>query len=223
MAVFDPRSRRILLRVVYEGARGVGKTTNLRKLADELQTLGVRPPTAWSPCAGESAYFESFHVPAGRVGDLPVHCLVVAAPGHPVLGARRRAMSLGADVSIVVTRSDEAGALDACATLAERRGPTIVQANAQDRPGALDAYALGARVPAAAAVVEACALDGSGVVDTFLRAMQRAVADLSAPEGSVRVARARDEARLSEALRDHDLDRRWAAERCLEALEAELG
>lgn len=222
MAHFDPGPRHILLRVVYEGARGVGKTTNLRGLARQFETLGVGAPAASRPCAGESAYFESFLVRAGVVCDLPLVCRVVAAPGHPALAPRRAQLSRSADVAVVVTRSDEAGVLDARAVLARRRGPTIVQANAQDRAGALDEQAFCRALARPASVVEACALDGRGVVDTFLRALQLVSAELSDPAARVAVARGRDEAALLEALRDEALDRRWAAERCLEALAMEL-
>ncbi|MBX3259198.1 MAG: hypothetical protein KF782_05860 [Labilithrix sp.] len=230
MAVFDPRERRMCIRIVYDGGAGAGKTTNLHQLAHLF--AAQRTADVYSPreIEGRTLYFDWLQIRGGLVGGFPLTSQVVSVPGQVVLTERRRHLLASADAVVYVAESSRSGvarAIEGLALLDElaRSRPEppvlVVQANKQDRPGALRGpellEALGHEdVPC----VEAIARDGVGVVETMV-ATVRAVAQkmserLEREEVCVPLEWMEDAGSVLRRLERIEIDPEWAAEMALE-------
>ena len=233
MAVFDPIEERLCLRVVYDGAAGAGKTTNVRQLA--VLFAAQRRSQVISPATigDKTLFFDWLQISAGAVCGLPLICQVVSVPGQAAFTARRRRLLASADVVVFVCDSRTAelerarGALSVLDDLEGERA-LVLQANKQDHA---DALAGGAVVAAlgrpGAAVVEAIATEGIGVIDTFVSAVRsaaRAIESRSEKDGGLRlpVRRAEDERALLHTLAAVPIDRYGAAEILLEEAAATM-
>lgn len=230
MAVFDPTEQRMCLRVVYDGAAGAGKTTNVRQLGSLF--AHQRATEVYSPAelCGRTLYFDWMQIAAGVVSGFPLLCQVVSVPGQAALAERRRHLLASADVVVVVCDSSKGaiertrGMLPLTDELALPWGdpiPVVVQANKQDQRDAMDGNAIVARIGRSNVhVVEAIATEGIGVVDTFVAAVRSATRALQArlEQGalSVPVRRAEDERQLLAELARVPIDRYGAAELVLE-------
>ncbi len=236
MAIFDPREQRVVIRIVYDGAAGAGKTTNLRQLAALFSAQ--RPTEVHSPgeLAGRTLYFDWMQVRAGALAGIPLLCQIISVPGQVVLTPRRRHLLESADVVVYVCDSSATVAsssgegLSVFDAIARERGgdlPLVVQANKQDQRDALSADALGrALARPDVSVIEAVATEGVGVVDTFVAAIRTLSQRMqsSAEAGNlrleVRCAEAQDAAFARVAARE--VDPEWAAEMFLEEASREL-
>lgn len=192
MTAFDRKLGHIIVRVVYDGPAGAGKTENLKRLVEtftsqrrgELMSPGERE--------GSTSYFDWLYLNGGVVAGHPLRAQLVTVPGRSVLTRRRWQVVKTADVIVFVCESTVRGAKEARRWLELLRAnlaasdpppPIVVQANKQDLPGALDreelASALG--LPSDGEVVVASAVSGAGVRDTVVRAI-RAAAGLAERE-----------------------------------------
>lgn len=200
MAAFDPRQQRMCVRVVYDGVASAGKTTNLRQLAEIFATQRTCELITPGEVDGRTLYFDWLQIAAGMVRGFPLLCQVISVPGQVVLTPRRRHLLSTADAIVHVCDSDqdalvrtrEALALvDEVATERGSRVPLVIQANKQDRAGALGGQALLAALGRGPLpVVEAIASDGIGVIDTFVSAVRGIVRDIQArvEAGDVRIS-----------------------------------
>lgn len=226
-ARFDPATGRRVIHVVYDGARGAGKTTNVAWLghAFEHARLSARRSRE---LAGATTSFDWLALRAGVRDGLPVQVTVIGTPGLRGLAARRARIIAEADVVVLVCDATQAG------LRAARRGssfdgatPVVVQANHQDRPGAADArdVAVTLGLPDAPAF-GAVARSGRGVVDTFLAALRAAHEDHDerrARGERVVVGPALSPARLATALEQVPVDTAACAEHLLLAAAISLG
>ncbi len=236
MPIYDPVEQRMTLRVVYDGVACAGKTTNLRQLFRLF--AAQRSSDVFSPAEmhGRTLFFDWMQIAAGVVCGFPVLCQVVSVPGQVVLTPRRKHLLASADVVVFVCESNDAGVASARHALAlqdaiaRERGeslPVIVQANKQDRVGALDgASVLRALGREGAPVVEAIASDGIGVVDTFVTAVRTVARIMQARAETanlrVRVQRASTAEHVLATLSVEVVDPEWMAEMLLEEAEAAL-
>lgn len=183
MPVFDLEEQKVVARVVYDGAAGAGKTTNLRQLAT-LFTV-VRRSQLFTPVElnGRTLYFDWLQIAGGLVAGLPLLCQAVTVPGQTALAPRRRHLLRSADAVVFVCDSAPgslAKTRRSLALLEEERArramdvPLVVQANKQDAPGALSAAELLAELglPSGTPVVTARADDGGGVLETWVLAVR---------------------------------------------------
>lgn len=188
MPAWDEPSRRIVLRIVYDGPGFAGKTTNLSALAGFFTTRRRSELITPEAIEERTQYFDWMDLDGGLVQGYTLRCRLLTVPGQRRLAGRREALLRTADAVVLVCESTRGGALQAYrmldvmgARLERIRSdvpPLIVQANKQDLPGALtpeevrDALALDASVP----VVAARASAGAGVRETLVLAI-RAAAD----------------------------------------------
>ena len=230
MPIFDPVEQRMVLRVVYDGVAFAGKTTNLRQLCLLFAAQRSREVVTPSELRGRTLYFDWLPIAAGVARGIPLLSHVLSVPGQGALLPRRRHLLATADAVVFVCESDEAGVESAREGLAlydeiaRERGrplPLVLQANKQDRPGALDGKtivrALGREETP---FVEAIASDGIGVVDTFVQSIRHLVRELEAELPEIPVRRAESAAELLARLCDEHLDPEWAAEMFLEEAQA---
>jgi len=185
MATYDVTGGRIVLTIAYDGARGAGKSTNVRALADALDGTELREGGAEDPAAFDWAVLR-----AGSLQGVPVLARLVGPPASPGLEAWRRHVLASADAVVLVCEATPRGLLAARgavptlrSVLRERAVPVVTQANKSDLatalPHELVARALGFPTHLARA---AAAASGRGVVDTFLAALHAAGRRLEATE-----------------------------------------
>ncbi len=230
MAAFDLVHQRMCVRVVFDGAAGAGKTTNLRQLAEIFATQ--RTCELFSPAEldGRTLYFDWLQLAAGMVCGFPLLCQVISVPGQLVLTPRRRHLLTTADAVVHVCESDEGSlgraraGLELVDEVSRARGeplPLVIQANKQDRPRAMSGAAvLAAFGRPGLPVVEAIAAEGIGVVDTFVSAVRAVVRSIQAriEVGAFRVAvrSAESAAGLLGRLSSEAIDPEWELEMLLE-------
>ncbi|MBX3207303.1 MAG: GTPase domain-containing protein [Labilithrix sp.] len=234
MAVFDPSEQRICVRVVYDGAAGAGKTTNLRQLGGHFAAQRTTEVSSPAELRGRTLYFDWLQIAAGAVCGFPLICQVISVPGQAAFTARRRHLLAAADVVVFVcdsSRSAVRRALDALLLADELILPTgepmpvVIQANKQDRVDAIDGKALLAAVQRPSVhVVEAIATEGIGVLDTFVSAVRTAARAIQGrvdrDELRIPVRRAEDEHQLLAQVASVPIDRYGAAELLLEEASA---
>ena len=184
MAVFDPETQRIIVRVVYDGPAGAGKTTNLRQLCSMFTTRRrgeLIVPEEWD---GRTMYFDWLSLEGGLVGGYKVQCHLLTVAGQRVLAHRRSKILQRADVVVFVCDSSGAslarsrtGLRTLQSFLRTRTGatpPLVVQANKQDLPDAwsvervTEALELDPTIP----VIAARAAEGVGVRETVVLAIR---------------------------------------------------
>lgn len=232
MAVYDLAHRRLCVRVVYDGPAAAGKTTNVRQLAGAFASQRWGELETREELAGRTLWFDWLQIRAGVVWGLPLVCQIVTVPGQAGLTPRRRRLLASADVVVFVCDSTADGlersreavrlAVDDGATV-----PRVLQANQQDRAGAVAPEEVAAAIGVdASAVIGAIARDGIGVVDTFVaavRALTRSLED-RVRRGDLRVEAAamEDSRSVRRRLEALAIDREDAAEMVLEEAAAQL-
>ncbi len=190
MALFDPGSGMLVVRIVYDGLAHAGKTTNLQRLCGFFAAR--RRSELYTPESldGRTGFFDWLRLDAGLVMGHRLRCHMITVPGQAAHAERRDRLLAMADVVVFVCDSRPHQVLKARARFdsirsgLERTGGTrqrlLLQANKQDLPGALPAGELAAILEAdlAAQVVLAEAVSGVGVRETAVLAI-RAAADLA--------------------------------------------
>lgn len=184
MAQVDFSERQLTLKLVYYGPPLSGKTTNLERLHSQVEKQSRGRLMTLDTRDDRTLFFDLLPI-FFRTSKLSFRVKVYTVPGQPLHDATRRVVLRGADGIAFIADSDRQAAasnkrsygemmknIDALG-MKRKRIPVVVQYNKQDLPDALssaeiDALAADSREP----VVPACALDGRGVVDTFLRLLR---------------------------------------------------
>lgn len=173
-------NREVILKVVYSGPALSGKTTNLERLhailpnKEERQFLTV-------PTANERTLFFDF-LSIGDVfeGGFKVRCHAYTVPGQVIYKEARKVVLRGVD-GIVMVYDSQASAIKANKAALEEltvflgeQGqdpnnlPIVVQYNKRDLPDILPVSTLETELnPWMAPFVEAVAIEGKGVLETF--------------------------------------------------------
>jgi len=184
MATLDPRSDAVVIRIVYDGAPGAGKTTSVRALGRGLASEVVTP----AEVDGRTLYFDWLDYTGGLFEGRRIRCQIISVPGQTMLAPRRRRLLESADAIVFVGDSTPAGfAVDrgylggVRSVLDNLAGPSVgivFQANKRDCPGAIPIESvrsmldeLGLRV----AVIESVATDGNGIREAFVFAVRLAL------------------------------------------------
>lgn len=189
MAVYEPESDRLVVRVVYDGPGRAGKTTNLEQLA---RIFGNKPGSALQvhPAAsGQTLFFDWFSFDGGLIDGHNLEIQLVTVPGRRSLDHRRAKILQTADVVVLVCDSAPSGlepARETLESLLEHLGaradevPFVVQANKQDLPHALLPHEFGAQLDLGGdvPVVGAQASAGIGVRETAIHAIRAAVREM---------------------------------------------
>ncbi|UJR85378.1 hypothetical protein [Sandaracinus amylolyticus] len=188
MARFDRETGQLVLRVVYDGPSRAGKTTNVRSLASLLPVSRrsmVRTP-AETP-GGSTLRYDLLEVDVGRVdsarGEHLARCEVFSVPGQLSLASQRVALLAAADVAVLVLDATPGARRRNRVSLEALRAfrasglledvPLVLQANKQDVAGALSGAALATELDIPARrVIDAIAVRGEGVRETFFAALE---------------------------------------------------
>ncbi|HEY4243738.1 MAG TPA: hypothetical protein VGM88_28190 [Kofleriaceae bacterium] len=187
MAILDRDRDVIVLRIVYDGRAGAGKTTTVRALGERLGR-GVTTPEA----SGErTLYFDWADYTGGLFEGYRLRCQIVTVPGQVMLAHRRTYLLGTADAIVYVADMTAANLAAELAALRRLReglssvaGPdaapvgVVLQVNKRDQPEALGIGALRDALDAVAlpiAIIESTATDGAGVREAFVFAIRLAL------------------------------------------------
>jgi hypothetical protein len=184
MAVLDPRSDTVVIRVVYDGAPMAGKSTSLSALGAGLGA-DVFSPTE---VGGRTLYFDWLDYTGGLFEGRRIRCQIISVPGQATLAPRRRRLLESADAIVFVADSTAAGLnsdrgyLAALyQVMARLDGPpvgVVLQANKRDHAEAVpiaDIRCLLDEVGLRIGVIESVATDGIGVREAFVFAVRLAL------------------------------------------------
>ena len=184
MAILDPRSDAVVIRVVYDGAPMAGKSTSVRALGRGLGGEVSSP----AEVSGRTLYFDWLDYTGGLFEGRRIRCQIISVPGQATLAPRRRRLLESADVIVFVGDSTPAGLaadrsyLGGLQTVLDRLpGPpvgVVFQANKRDHAEAVPIDTvrsmlaeLGLRV----GVVESVATESLGIREAFVFAVRLAL------------------------------------------------
>lgn len=183
MALLDPTTNEIVIRVVYDGPPEAGKTTSIRALATSLSQTAETPEENET---GRTQWFDWMEYVGGRFEGSQIRCQIVSVPGQRELGQRRTALLATADVIVFVgdTTADQfETSIVYLDELREMRDAVVAvgivfQANKRDLSTSLPMEEIRARIGDArweVGVVESIALDGTGIREAFVYAVRLAL------------------------------------------------
>lgn len=184
MAVLDPTTNEVVIRVVYDGPPEAGKTTSVRALATSFRQATETPEES---SAGRTQWFDWMEYVGGRFEGSQIRCQIISVPGQRELGHRRVALLGSADVIVFVGDSTSERFdvsleyLDELRALRDTSLATVgivFQANKRDRPSAIAMPEIRRQIGEArweVGIVESIATDGTGIREAFVYAVRLAL------------------------------------------------
>lgn len=186
MPIFDTKHHRIIIRIVYDGPEGVGKSTNVWRLRGSFTPN--RRSEVYSPVEieGRTHFFDWLTVDGGTISGLPLRIQILSTPGRAEFARRRNQLLREADATVFVCESTQSGIaaaaklLDECVARNIEREPCfgslVIQANKQDLSESLppEDVRRGLQLPEHLPCIGATACEGIGVSDAFVLAVRRA-------------------------------------------------
>jgi signal recognition particle receptor subunit beta len=208
MPIYDSLSRRLVVRVVYDGPGASGKTTNMQEICRRYPVS--KRTELYTPGAlkGRTMFFDWMELDLSAKSKLPIRVQLLSVTGQEMRSYRRRPLIKSADCVVFVCDSrpehlayTRQRLLLLQRYLRERRPavPYLIQANKQDMPGALTPSELVAQLRWRREIptLPAVASSGQGVIETFQQAAKAAaryarsvvmMAGVSAIEGTPETA-----------------------------------
>jgi signal recognition particle receptor subunit beta len=189
VAVYDPETNKLVVRVVYDGPGMAGKTTNLQQICSFFAPQRRSGLYTGTTAAARTLCLDWMHIDGGLVRGHDLRCHLLTVPGQAVLSRRRQMLLSMADAAVFVLESTEAGLADAlpmwhsllaCTGGPQQGVPLVIQANKQDLPGAIGTAELRRRwdVDASIPITTAEAASGDGVRETVVLAIRGAAVQL---------------------------------------------
>ena len=189
MAIVDAATRRITIKIVYYGCALGGKTTNLETLQRLTDPKNEKGMTSIATQDDRTLFFDLMPFDLGQIGGLKVYCKVYTVPGQLHYETTRRQVLGGVDGVVLVVDSskekqkDNAWSADNLRFNLRTHGydpdkiPTVLQWNKRDLPEAMSIGELELQFnPNDLPTQEAVAVTGAGVVDTFAKILEIAIA-----------------------------------------------
>ncbi|HTU65044.1 MAG TPA: GTPase domain-containing protein [Steroidobacteraceae bacterium] len=184
MAVIDPHSQAVVIRIAYDGAPMAGKSTSVRALGRGLGASVVTPQEV----SGRTLYFDWLDYTGGLFEGRSIRCQVISVPGQSSLAPRRQRLLEQSDVVVYVGDStpdafenDRVCLGSLCRILGGIEGPpvgVVLQANKRDRPDAVPVDRIRRmldELDLRVGVVESVATDGAGIREAFVFAVRLAL------------------------------------------------
>jgi mutual gliding-motility protein MglA len=182
VAQVDFAERQLTLKLVYYGPPLSGKTSNLRALHAKVDKLNRGRLMTLDTRDDRTLFFDLLPI-FFRTASFSFRIKVYTVPGQPVHEATRKIVLAGTDGVVFVADSspDQQQANRASwqnlvanlATFALDQIPIVVQYNKRDLPNVLPIDQVDRFGDPFRRVVEACAKDGKGVVQTFFELVGR--------------------------------------------------
>jgi hypothetical protein len=184
MAIIDPRSDEVVVRIVYDGAPLAGKTSSVRALGRGLGGEVITP----AEVNGRTLFFDWLDYTGGLFEGRRIRCQIVSVPGQATLAPRRRQLLESADAIVFVgdsspegfeaDRSYLTGLVQVLAGVPAPPVGVVLQANKRDHANAVPVPAIREMLDTIglrAAVVESVALESNGVREAFVFAVRLAL------------------------------------------------
>ena len=185
MIEFDELEQRLLLKLVYYGPALSGKTTNLLQLHEQLRRDGRGDLMVLDTKDDRTIYFDLLPFFLVAPSGLKIKIKVFTVPGQVRHDATRKAVLQRADGVAFIADSQLAEVRNNANSFANLeanlafvglnidRLPLVVQFNKRDLPGVLpEAEIRQTWEPTGIPVFLASALNGDGVVETFVRLLE---------------------------------------------------
>jgi signal recognition particle receptor subunit beta len=185
MPIYDSLSRRLVVRVVYDGPGASGKTTNMQEICRRYPVS--KRTELYTPGAlkGRTMFFDWMELDLSAKSKLPIRVQLLSVTGQEMRSYRRRPLIKSADCVVFVCDSrpehlayTRQRLLLLQRYLRERRPavPYLIQANKQDMPGALSPESLIEQLRWRQEIpkLPAVASSGEGVIETFQHAAKAA-------------------------------------------------
>jgi signal recognition particle receptor subunit beta len=188
----------VVARVIYDGAPEAGKTTNARQIC---RSVAVNRRSAFESPGSQGSrteYFDWLDFQGGYVHGYNLRCQILAVPGQFSMQVRREHLLKTADTIVFVAdsrpeaREENLQAFAFLKRIIKATPPhlpppsLLIQANKQDLPGALPPAELARQLglEPSIPVLGAQAVDGGGVLQSFVVAMRLAVDRIQALLGA---------------------------------------
>ncbi len=186
MAIIDAERDLVVIRIVYDGPPGAGKTASLYALQKSLKT--PQPVFSAHQAAGNDEHqydFDWLDYTGGMFEHRQIRCQILSTPGDPLLSTQREYLLQTADAVVFVVDS-RASALslglkyfNTLQNILKAR-PTsppkiLIQANYQDDPEAFDEERLAAFFEKHLRIYGSVAVKGESIRESFVFAVRLAL------------------------------------------------
>ncbi|GAB6904923.1 Mutual gliding-motility protein MglA [Desulfosarcina cetonica] len=191
MAEFIPQSGRLIVKIVYYGPALSGKTTNLMRLHDLMETGRCGELMTFETKGDRTLFFDLLPLLIRTRQGFTVKFKLFTVPGQVAHDATRKAVLSRADGVVFVADSQTSQAMsnfqsfDNLEKNAARVGldfdrlPLVVQFNKRDLPDIISEAEIQQRwAPTGLPVTFSSALTGNGVLETFMRLIEAVYIDL---------------------------------------------
>ena len=181
MALFNYATKEITLKIVYYGPGLSGKTTNIQHLHAALNPETKGKLLSLATESDRTLFFDFLPVELGKIKDFSIRFQLYTVPGQVRYNATRKVVLKGADAVVFVADSQQDMRDQNIESLENMREnlisnninpdeiPVVLQYNKRDLKNILSIIELNDDINnnSAYAVVEAEAINGKGVEDTF--------------------------------------------------------
>lgn len=180
MVLFNHATREMTAKIVYYGPGLCGKTTNLLVIFDKLDAKTRGKMLSLATKTDRTLFFDLLPVDVGKVGTFNLRIQLYTVPGQVFYNQTRKLVLKGADAIVFVVDSQPSmldSNRESFSNLLENLEenqldpndmPMVVQYNKRDLPGVLPVEELEQKLGFDGfPFVEASALRGDGVMDTF--------------------------------------------------------
>jgi len=192
MVQFRHAQREIQFKLVYYGPALGGKTTNLEALHEITDPDQKTQLVSLKTAEDRTLFFDFLPFDLGEIQGYRIRLQVYTVPGQVHYNTTRRVVLAGADAVIFVADSQPDRAQENFVSWENMKAnfiankmdlasiPVVVQCNKQDLKGALSPEDLLAAMKVTGVeALKACALTGEGVVETFVLAVQKTLAQFA--------------------------------------------
>ena len=193
MALFNYATKEITLKIVYYGPGLSGKTTNLQHLHSILNPEKKGKLLSLSTESERTLFFDFLPVELGKIREFSIRFQLYTVPGQVRYNATRKVVLKGADAVVFVADSQvemREQNIESLHNMTENLVsnnidpdaiPIVLQYNKRDLKNILSIEALNRDLNAAGnyEVLEATAIDGRGVEESFKRITRLLLKDIS--------------------------------------------
>lgn len=194
MPILNLKNREISLKIVYCGPSLGGKTTNIKAIHQHLPGQHCSELQIIDTADERTLFFDYFSVNLAKIKGMQTRVMCYAVPGQDYYKATRKMVLQGVDGIVFVADSDASRLDDNRASLADLKAlllehgydyasiPLVLQFNKRDLPNLCSVQQLNETLnDKQSRWIEAVAIDGIGVVETFKAIATAVIARLNEP------------------------------------------
>jgi mutual gliding-motility protein MglA len=197
MPILNIKAREISCKIVYCGPSLGGKTTNIKSLYQQLPTQHLSELQTIDTADERTLFFDYFSVNLARIKGMQTKFLCYAVPGQDYYKATRKMVLQGVDGIVFVADSESTRMKDNLASLADLKAlmlehgydydstPIVLQYNKRDLPNICSVDQMNEALnDRGSKYVEAIAINGVGVAETFKTICNAVITRLNEPSSA---------------------------------------